>query len=229
MFEIQKMDCSTFVAYRHDIFIREGRTTIGWAVSSYSLGGARRVVYLQDTTSIEGADATELLNGSLFAYRYACGDGRLFYSSRNAPDYCIECVDKTGDPIYSIRQDAEVVSKSAGEMERESQSVEDWLNGMGSSNVVEYVYNPRPWREPVRGMWVTVDGTRLWVLRGNLDGFRFDIYSTVEGRLLEAADVQLDTTGLWQIDFFVADSNRIHAILETRDFDQLLVRFRPAG
>jgi hypothetical protein len=225
MLNLQSLNDVSIVTYRHNLFVLNERATLGWIIASYSRGGSVQTVFLHDTVSIENSDATELLNCSALAFRFACGGDRFFSYDRNQKYYQIVCSNSSGSWLYQISQPTTIVQKNQVELDRESSEIEDWLSGLGSSNVIEYVYNPRPWREPVKDMWVTEDGTQLWVQRGDLDGFQFDIYSAVDGSLLETAEAQLDTTGLWQVDFFVADSSRVYAILETRDFEQLLVQF----
>lgn len=225
MMELHTLDSCTFIAYKHNVYMSERHTVLDWTLASYDLSGERGAVFLSDTISIDMLDATEILNQSMFSFRCACGAGKLFSFNRNKPAYIIECRDSEGSFIYTIEQDIPVVEKCQDEIDAEAESVESWLNGAGESNVMEYEYEPRPWREPVRDMWVTEDGCQLWVQRGDLDGFIFDIYATEDGTLLETAEILLDTTGLCEVEFFVADSSRIYAILETRDFDQLLVSF----
>jgi hypothetical protein len=225
MLDIHALDGSTFIAYKHNIYLANERTILDWSLSSYDQSGSRLTVFLSDTLSIERLSATEIINQSLFSFKSACGDGRVFLFDRNEAQYRVTCCDSAGQLLYAIEQDADQIEKTEGELASEAEAVNSWLTGLGDSDVMEYDYEPRAWREPVKDMWVTEDGTQLWVQRGDLDGFQFDIYSAVDGSLLETAEAQLDTTGLWQVDFFVADSSRVYAILETRDFEQLLVQF----
>lgn len=229
MMWLNPVNNSNFIAYKHNIYMHNRQTYFDWTLSMYNLDGNRNCVFLTDTFAVDLLNATEILNRSLFSFRSAAGHDRIFLFDRNSQDYTISCRNQDNDTLYSIvRNDVTTVNKSSVEVEIESESVESWLRDWGTSNIMEYEYDPRPWREPVRDMWVTEDGLQLWVQRGDLEGFFFDIYATDDGTLLRTAEVLLDTTGLCEVEFFVADSNRIYAILETRDFEQLLVSFDKA-
>lgn len=226
MMWLKPINENMFIAYKHNIYMKDNQTVLDWTLSSYSLEGIRDHVFLADTFAVDLLNATEILNQSLFSFRVASGHDRIFLFDRNSQSYTITCISPHHEILYRIiRGDVALVFKSQDEIDDESESIESWLRGWGTSNIMEYEYEPRPWREPVRDMWVTEDGCQLWVQRGDLDGFIFDIYATEDGTLLETAEILLDTTGLCEVEFFVADSSRIYAILETRDFDQLLVSF----
>lgn len=98
------------------------------------------------------------------------------------------------------------------------------MRGSGESNVMEYTYEPRPWCEPVASMWVTCDGRRLWVRRGDVQGFVFDVYSVVDGRQVYSVRVSPRGDPAWKTTFFVSDSSSLYALLEDEGATQVLVR-----
>ena len=223
MMELTVMNCSTFTAYKHDIYLHDNRTLLDWTVATYSANGQRNTVFLTDTLGIDRMDATQILHGSLFAYHFTSGGNRFFYSDRNSSEYRIICVDASNKHLYDIVKDFPVCIKTEVEMERERESVESWLCGCGGSNVMDYTYNPREWRETIRCMWVTDDSNELWVQRGDIEGYFFDIYSTIDGTQIRTAEAVIDTIGLWGVSFFVSDSNSIYAVLEDYNANHLLI------
>jgi hypothetical protein len=197
-------------------------------VFSCDLSGRRTACFLSDTTSIDPARPTDALDASLFAYRIAAGGGRVFLFDRSDPEYSIRCFDQTGSYLYSIEMDVDMTMKTDEEIIHESSEVCDFLRSTGgSSDIIQFSYEPREWKEPVADMWVTGDGGQLWVQRGDLDGFFFDVFGTPDGRCIGQAEAIIDTSGIWNTDFFVADSSRMYLTLETQDFTQILMRLRP--
>jgi hypothetical protein len=227
MLNLCTLDDSTFMAYKHDIIIDNERRLIIWSISSYC-DGCMRTCYTADTLFVDELSSSEVLNGSLFSSVFSCGRGRAFLFNCNERQYEISCMDASAHCLYSIVRDVEIPDKSESQLRWESQEMEGWLAGTGESDVIEYVYEPRPWREPVKEMWVTDDGEELWVQRGDLDGFMFDIYSTTDGSLIRTSEARIDTSGLWDVSFFIADPDRVYAILEDDDTNQMLVRLAPA-
>ncbi len=228
MFDLQSLNCSTFVAYKHDIYTTEAGTLLDWTISEYSVQGQQHTIFVSDSITIDYLDATEILNRSLFSHAFCSGRNRFFVFDRNEEHYHIDCLDCSDSLLYSIERDTPIIAKNEDELQMEADNIESWLRGSGESDVMEYVYEPRPWREPVKEMWVTDDGEELWVQRGDLDGFMFDIYSTTDGSLIRTSEARIDTSGLWDVSFFIADPDRVYAILEDDDTNQMLVRLAPA-
>jgi len=218
-----------FAAFQVD-WLPGSELRIASSVFACDLAGNRLAVFTSESCLVDPHDPAEALNSSLFAHRLAAGGGRAFVFKRSDPRYVIQCFDPDGVPLYRIEHAVPGARKTCEEMSAEAAQVEDYLRALGgSSDVVQYRYSPRPWREPVADMWVTVDGRSLWALRGDLEGSCFDVYGTLDGAFLHSARAIIDTAGISRVDFFVADSERIYAVLEEDDFGQILVRMRPAG
>jgi hypothetical protein len=62
---------------------------------------------------------------------------------------------------------------------------------MGSTNVMQWIYDPDTFRAPISGIWLGWEGN-LWVLRGTEDIPVFDIWSIPEGELLYRAELDLE-------------------------------------
>jgi hypothetical protein len=132
------------------------------------------------------------LNSFMFGhYLAADGKGNIFHHRRHTGEYLISRYDRNGSLIGEYRRDIAPVARTEEEMRLEKEYIEDMLRGGGTSNVMQWVYDPAPFREPVSGIWTCGDGY-LWVLLGTEDLPTFDVWSVQESELLYSAVLPLE-------------------------------------
>jgi hypothetical protein len=228
LLSIRAADRGSFAAYSLSLgeAVENGYETES-SIQVWTLDESAPVPIRVDSFVLNPSDPSECIEQTLFSYRLAAGGERVFLFDRRTPEYLVDCFDLEGRLLYSIERDVPVVDKSPSELQREAQEMTDLLNGMGGSELIEHTYQPRSWREPVADIWVTEDGGSLWVLRGDLEGYLFDVFDAASGELISTAEVTMDTTGVEDVRFFVCEDDLICLVLEDDSFEQTIVVLRP--
>ena len=108
-----------------------------------------------------------------------------------------------------FRGDLDPVAKTDEEIRLEKEYIEDMLLGMGTTYVMQRVYEPDSFREPVAGLWVCGDGN-LWVFLGTEEVPTIDVWSVSEDELLYRAVLPMEIS---QDEFL-----RFHFSPHCRDF-----------
>lgn len=197
-------DSSSFVIIRHE-FIHEPERISREFIAMYDLDGSLLQEYSADSVSlpVDPEDNTDALNTTFFSHYFTADPFRNVYLvTRHTQDYRIECFDALGTPFDSITLDIPVVEKTVEEIAMEKEYVEDYLTGMGTSNVMQWIYEPDPYREPIAGIWLGWGGN-LWVLRGTSDRPTFDIWSVPEGELLYSAVLDMELPPGQYLTFYI--------------------------
>lgn len=207
-------DSSSFVVSRHE-FIHQPTSFRRGFIALYNLEGNLLQEYCVDSLAIPVApeDNTDALNRIFFSHYFAADTERnLYLVTRHTPFYRIECFDENGELFNTIEVDSPVVEKTADEIALEKQYIEDYLNGMGTSNVVQWIYEPDTFREPIAGMWLGWQGN-LWVLRGTGDRPAFDIWSLPEGNFLYRATLDVELPPGQYFTFYITPHSRNFAVV----------------
>ena len=207
-------DSSSFVVFRHE-FLHEPDRILRKFIAMYDLDGNLLQEYTADSIAIPIApeDNTDALNRSHFAYYFAADTERnLYLVTRHIPDYRIECFDSNGELFNTIELDSPEVEKTADEIALEKQYIEDYLTGMGTSNILQWIYEPDLFREPVAGVWLGWQGN-LWVLRGTEDRPTFDIWSLPECRYLYRATLDVELPLGQYFTFYITPYSRNFAVV----------------
>ena len=227
MMDLEMIDCSTFAAYKHTVVNAGGRPAMSLNISAFDVDGNRIATFHEDSFIVEASNPTELFDRSLFAYRCGGGNGLFFLYDRNGPEYLISCHDRSGGLLDSISVEVPVVQKTEAEIDAEAQDVTSYLRSIGSSNVVQYSYDPRPYREPVMGIWITVDD-EIWVLRGDLESPRFDVFEYPSLELSRVVNIDMHTEGTRRTELHVSSSGQVFALIEMDDFSHTLLQLSEA-
>ncbi len=172
-------------------------------------------------------DPSDLFDNTIFLYHFAFGEDRYFLFDRESAEYLILCNDLAGESLYTIEREQETVEKTPDELAREAQFVVDYLNGIGGSDVVRHEYQPRSWREPVAGLFLTEDEEQLWVWRGDSGTCRFDVYNAYSGDLLFHAELPESFNDAYLVRFLVCSDSLILAAVESESCDQRIVSLVP--
>jgi hypothetical protein len=183
----------TFVVRWHE-FLREPSHISRKFIAAYDLEGEFQAEFMTDSIKlpVEPEDNTDALNRMMFSHYFAGDlDGNLYLVKRHIPEYKIVCHAPDGIAFDTLSLDLPVVYKTEEEIALEKQHTEDYLTGMGTSNVVQWIYEPDIFRAPIDGIWLGWEGN-LWVLRGTEDKPVFDIWSIPEGELLYRAELDLE-------------------------------------
>ena len=194
----------TFAILWHE-FLREPSLILRKFIASYDLEGNFQAEFMTDSIPVPAApeDNTDVLNRSHFSHYFA-GDmsGNLYVVQRHTPDYRIFCNNPEGIAFDTLSLDLPVVEKTAYEISLEKRHIEEYLTGMGTSNVVEWIYEPHSWREPIAGIWLGWEGN-LWVLRGTEEKPAFDVWSIPEGEYLFRAELNIDIPPTEFLTFYI--------------------------
>ena len=194
----------SFVLKWHE-FIQGDSFILRKFIASYNLQGDYISEFMTDSIHIPATpeNNNDVLNRSFFSHYFA-GDlgGNIYMVQRHSPDYNIICFDPTGVPFDTLTLDLPVVDKTATEIALEKQHVEEYLTGMGTSNVMEWIYSPDTFREPIAGIWLGWN-ENLWVLRGTEDTPVFDIWSIPSGELLYTAHLDLSIPETEFLTFYI--------------------------
>jgi len=110
-------------------------------------------------------------------------DGNLYMVQRHTPQYRIVCYGSDAVPFDTLSLDLPVIQKTDDEIALEKRHTEEYLTGMGTSNVMQWIYDPDTFKAPIAGIWLGWEGN-LWVLRGTDDRPVFDVWSIPEGEYL---------------------------------------------
>ena len=182
----------TFAVRWHE-FLREPSNILRKFIATYDLEGELQTEFMTDSIRVPVApeDNTDALNRMVFSH-YFTGDldGNLYLVKRHIPEYRIICFAHDGIAFDTLSLDLPVTYKSEEEIALEKQYTEDYLTGMGTSNVVQYIYEPDTFREPIDGIWLGWE-ENLWVLRGSEDKPVFDVWSIPDGELIYQAKLDL--------------------------------------
>ncbi|OPL19195.1 MAG: hypothetical protein AVO35_12140 [Candidatus Aegiribacteria sp. MLS_C] len=195
----------TFAISWHE-FLREPEHILRRFIASYDLQGAKITEYLADSIRVPAPpeENTDAINRFLFSH-YMAGDldGNLYIVTRHSPDYRIVCYGPDASPFDTLSLDVPVVERTAEEIGLVKRYTEEYLRGMGTSNVMEWVYEPDPFKPPISGIWLGWGGN-LWVLRGNTEVPEFDVWSVPEGELLYTARLDLELPPTQFLTFYIA-------------------------
>jgi len=187
------VDDTTFCVAWHE-FILDDEPLIRPFIGIYDISGAKIAELWSDIIKIPVApkDNNDALNTLLFGHYFASdGKGHIYLHQRHTHEYRILCYNREGELCNEIVKDCELVRKTEEEIALEKQYVEDMLQGWGTSNVIQWVYEPDEYREPIGGLWVNGDGN-LWVLDGSERTPTFDVWSVPEGEILYRAVLPVD-------------------------------------
>ena len=187
------MGPETFTVRWHE-FLREPDHILRQFIASYDLEGNQLTEFMTDSIRIPVApeDNTDALNRFFFSHYFAGDlDGNLYIAERHIPEYRIVCYDSEGTVFDTLALDVPVVERTQEEIDLKKRYVEEYLTGMGTSNVMEWVYEPDTFKPPISGVWLGWNGN-LWVLRGNLDTPVFDVWGVPRGELLCSAELDLE-------------------------------------
>jgi len=194
----------TFAISWHE-FIYEPSRIMRKFIASYDLQGEQVVEFLADSIHIPIApeDNTDAINRFLFSHYFA-GDleGNLYAVTRHIPEYRVVCYGPGGAVFDTLAIDVPVVERTEEEMGLVKRYTEEYLRGMGTSNVMEWVYEPDPFKPPIGGVWLGWQGN-LWVLRGNTDIPVFDVWKVPEGELLYTAELDLEVPPTQFLTFYI--------------------------
>ncbi|MBD3276917.1 MAG: hypothetical protein GF388_01335 [Candidatus Aegiribacteria sp.] len=187
------MGPETFTVRWHE-FLREPDHILRQFIASYDLEGDQLTEYMTDSirVPVPTEENTDALNRSFFSH-YFTGDldGNLYITERHIPEYRIVCLDPDGAVFDTLALDVPVVERTEEEMALRKRYVEEYLTGMGTSNVMEWVYEPDTFKPPISGLWLGWNGN-LWVLRGNRDIPVFDVWKIPQGELLYTAELDME-------------------------------------
>ena len=191
-------------AIRWHEFIREPSLILRKFIASYDLEGDFQAEFMTDSIPVPAApeDNTDALNRSHFSH-YFTGDisGNLYIVQRHTPEYRIFCHTSEGIAFDTLSLDIPVVEKTAYEISLEKRHIEEYLTGMGTSNVMQWIYEPHSWKEPIAGIWLGWEGN-LWALRGTEEKPVFDVWST-EGEFLYKAELDIDIPPTEFLTFYI--------------------------
>ena len=151
-------------------------------------------------------------NHALNAWRFghylaSDGQGGIFHHRRHSGEYLIRRFDRNGGLLGEISRQYTAVVKTPEEILLEKEYIEDMLRGSGTTNVMQWVYEPDPFREPISGLWVSGDGN-LWVLLGTEPRPTFDVWSLPDGVLKYRAELSLDIPRGEFLTFFISPHSR---------------------
>lgn len=182
------------VAVRWHEFLREPSHMLRQFIASYDLEGEFQAEFMTDSICIpvDPEDNTDALNRTFFSH-YFCGDldGNLYMVQQHIPQYRVVCCGADAVPFDTLSLDLPVVYKTEDEIALEKRHIEEYLTGMGTSNVMQWIYDPDTFRAPIDGIWLGWEGN-LWVLRGTESTPVFDVWSIPEGELLYRAELDLE-------------------------------------
>ncbi len=174
-------------------------------IASYDLQGDFIAEFMTDPIVVPSTpeNNNDVLNRSQFSH-YFTGDlnGNLYMVQRHIPEYKIVCFDSSGTPFDTLTLDLPVVERTAEEVALEKQHIEEYLTGMGTTNVMQWIYEPDIFREPIAGLWLGWQ-ENLWVLRGTEDVPVFDIWSIPSGELLFSAHLDLSIPATEFLTFYI--------------------------
>lgn len=211
-------DPSSFVVIRHE-FLHEPDRIMREFIAMYDLDGNLLQEFTTDSIEIPVApeDNTDALNRVYFSYYFAADTERnLYLITRHTPDYRIECLDSSGELFHTITLDVPVVEKTEDEIALEKQYIEDYLTGMGTSNIMQWIYEPDLFREPIAGVWLGWQGN-LWVLRGSGDKPVFDIWSVPECEYLYRAILDVELPPGQYFTFYITPYSRNFAVVHENE------------
>lgn len=195
---------NTFAILWHE-FLREPSLILRKFIASYDLEGNFQAEFMTDSIPVPAApeDNTDVLNRSHFSHYFA-GDmnGNLYVVQRHTPEYKIFCKDAEGIAFDTLSLDLPVVEKTEYEISLEKQHIEEYLTGMGTSNVMQWIYEPHSWREPIAGIWLGWEGN-LWVLRDTEKNPVFDVWSIPEGDYLYRAELSVEIPPTEFLTFYI--------------------------
>ncbi len=195
---------ATFAIRWHE-FIREPPLTLRQFIASYDLDGNALTEFMTDSilVPVDPEDNNDALNRMLFSHYFA-GDinGNLYVVQRHTPEYRIVCLASDGIAFDTLSLDLPSVEKTANEISLEKQHVEEYLTGMGSSDVMRWIYEPDSCKEPIAGIWLGWEGN-LWVLRGTEENPVFDVWSIPEGDYLYRAELNVEIPPTEFLTFYI--------------------------
>ncbi len=194
----------TFAVRWHE-FIYEPSLINRKFIATYDLEGVFLAEFMTDSIKlpVEPEDNTDALNRMIFSHYFAGAlDGNLYLVKRHIPEYRIVCFAPDGIAFDTLSLDLPVIEKSEEEITLEKQHTEEYLTGMGTSNVVQYIYEPDTFRAPIDGIWLGWE-ENLWVLRGTEDKPVFDVWSIPDGELLYRAELDLEIPPAEFLTFYI--------------------------
>ena len=194
----------TFAVRWHE-FLREPSHISRNFIATYDLEGEFQAEFMTDSISIpvEPENNTDALNRFFFSH-YFCGDldGNLYKVQRHIPQYRIVCYGPDAVPFDTLSLDLPVIYKTEEEIALEKRHTEEYLTGMGTSNLMQWIYEPDTFRAPIDGVWLGWEGN-LWVLRGTETKPVFDVWSVPEGELLYRAELDLEILAEEFLTFYI--------------------------
>ena len=194
----------TFVVRWHE-FIYEPSPVMRHFIADYDLEGELLAEFMTDSIGIpvNPDDNTDALNRTFFSH-YFTGDldGNLYMVQRHIPQYRIVCYGADAVPFDTLSLDIPVVENTEEEIALEKQHIEEYLTGMGTSNVMQWIYEPDTFRAPIDGIWLGWEGN-LWVLRGTEVKPVFDVWSIPEGELIYRAELDLEIPPAEFLTFYI--------------------------
>ncbi len=195
---------ATFAIRWHE-FIQEPSFTLRQFIASYNLDGNFLTEFMTDSilVPVDPNDNNDALNRMLFSHYFA-GDinGNLYIVQRHIPQYQIVCYSSDGIAFDTLSLDLPVVEKTAYEISLEKRHVEEYLTGMGSSDVMQWIYEPDSFKEPIAGVWLGWENN-LWVLRGTEEKPAFDVWSSPDGEYLFSAELNIDIPPTEFLTFYI--------------------------
>lgn len=223
------VDDSTFCVVWHS-FEREDPPIIRPFIGVYGLDGEKICEIWADSIRIPVPpdQNNRALNSWRFGH-YLTGDGAgsIFHHRRHTGEYLIRRFSRTGELAGQISRGYTPVAKTPEEILLEKEYIEDMLAGSGTTNVMQWIYEPDPWREPVAGIWVC-GGGNLWVLLGTEDTPTFDVWSISEEELLYRAVLPLEIPPDEFLTFYITPrSPGIAAVHEDRGMVQRVLLIEP--
>ena len=174
-------------------------------IASYDLQGNLIHEFMTDPIPIPSTpeNNTDVLNRSFFSHHFTSDlNGNVYMVQRHTPDYSIVCFNSAGVPFDTLTLEIPVVAKTDEEVALEKRHTEEYLTGMGTSNVMQWIYEPDSFREPIAGIWLGWN-ENLWVLRGTEDAPAFDVWSIPEGELLYSAHLDLHIPAAEFLTFYI--------------------------
>lgn len=186
-------------------FIREPSLILRKFIAGYDLEGELQAEFMNDSVPVPSTpdNNTEIINRTQFSHYFAGDlDGNLYLVQRHLPEYTVVCFGPDAVPFDTLTLEVPVVERTDEELALEKQHIEEYLNGMGTSNVMEWIYEPDSFRPPISGIWLGWRGN-LWVLRGDQEIPVFDVWSIPECELLYTATLDLEVPPTEFLTFYI--------------------------
>lgn len=118
-------------------------------------------------------------------------EDNVFLAQYDTEHYVVDCVNRAGDPLWTIEEEYPMVRKSQEDIEIEREIVRSRMTAGGAPPAMAESYEPDEYRAMVGSLFVD-NLDRLWVLGGLYDGAVFRVYDCATGEFLFTAALRAD-------------------------------------